>query len=344
MDEFKFERRVALFTAVFVVVVVLLLVVRNAPFTDPNLVVLARIVLALAIGILGATIPGFLSVTYDVAGFAIRAAGALALFVIAFFGTPRVEALHLVDGLKLQEEITRHLANRNNCTTALTEANKLVQMMPGDAVAQNLKGNALYCIGSTNEALQSFESSEKLDPKYRPAQYNKAAALIRLGQYKRAEEILDALVKADPDYISARYNLALAQAALQKFSDATRNFEIVFDKDRSVDSSIGLGFLYLLYDGGSVKAKSLGQFKIAISLKPAAVCLLYGKLPFDPELREQRPFLDILRFVEKSEEFADVRSNFDAKYKETPCDNSARLNDLQNDLLEYAQRCCEGPK
>src|ERR1700691_5510666 len=99
MDKFKFERRVSVFTGVFTIGVVLYLVIRNQPFSDPNLVVLIRIVLALAVATVGATIPGFLSLTYNLAGFAIRAAGALCLFVIAFFGTPHVEALHLADTL-----------------------------------------------------------------------------------------------------------------------------------------------------------------------------------------------------------------------------------------------------
>lgn len=94
-DQYKLERRVALFTGVAVVLFVLYLVFRNEPFADPNLVVIVRIVLSLAIGTVGATIPGFLHVQYNAAGFALRAAGALALFVISFFGTPEVQALGL---------------------------------------------------------------------------------------------------------------------------------------------------------------------------------------------------------------------------------------------------------
>ena len=37
MNEYKFERRVALFVAVAIVGTVLYLVVRNNPFADPNL-------------------------------------------------------------------------------------------------------------------------------------------------------------------------------------------------------------------------------------------------------------------------------------------------------------------
>jgi hypothetical protein len=66
------------------------LVIRNAPFNDPNLVVMLRIVLSLAIAALGAAVPGFLGVGVKASGVAVRAGGALALFVISFFFTPQV--------------------------------------------------------------------------------------------------------------------------------------------------------------------------------------------------------------------------------------------------------------
>jgi len=44
----------------------------------------------LATAVLGAVLPGFLHVTWNVKGVAIRAAGALAVFVVTFFGTPKV--------------------------------------------------------------------------------------------------------------------------------------------------------------------------------------------------------------------------------------------------------------
>jgi len=66
------------------------LVVRNQPFHDPNLVVLIRTVLSTAVAVLGATIPGFLHIDLAARGVAIRAGGALALFVLTFFFSPGV--------------------------------------------------------------------------------------------------------------------------------------------------------------------------------------------------------------------------------------------------------------
>ncbi len=81
--------------AVVIAVFVMALVWRDRPFSSPDLAVMARILLSLAVGILGATIPGFLNVKLDANGVVIRAAGGLALFLITYFFSPKVEPLHL---------------------------------------------------------------------------------------------------------------------------------------------------------------------------------------------------------------------------------------------------------
>jgi HEAT repeat protein len=76
--------------AVIVVLFILILSLREKPFPDPNIVVMLRTILSLAVSVLGAVVPGFLHVGWKKGGFALRAGGALALFVLTFFGTPKV--------------------------------------------------------------------------------------------------------------------------------------------------------------------------------------------------------------------------------------------------------------
>ncbi|MDM0117533.1 hypothetical protein QTI66_36075 [Variovorax sp. J22R133] len=97
-ERMSVERMTGLLTAVGVVAVVLYLVIRNQPIADNRLVELLRIILSVAMGVLGATIPGFLHVEYKIGGLAIRAAGALALVVLTYFYTPKVGP----PGLRLQ--------------------------------------------------------------------------------------------------------------------------------------------------------------------------------------------------------------------------------------------------
>ena len=84
------EKIVAFACACLVLLLVLFVVLRNEAFSDPNQVILLRIVLSFSVATLGAVIPGFLHVGITGKGAIIRAGGALALFVITFFFTPAV--------------------------------------------------------------------------------------------------------------------------------------------------------------------------------------------------------------------------------------------------------------
>jgi hypothetical protein len=92
---FVYERILATLTAISIIAVALYLVIRPEPFSEPNKVVIFRIILSLAMGIIGATIPGFLRVSYDFKGLRVRAVGGFAFGIVAFFGTPKVEPLQL---------------------------------------------------------------------------------------------------------------------------------------------------------------------------------------------------------------------------------------------------------
>lgn len=84
------ERVTATVCAVGILIVVVIIILRDRPFADPNQVVLVRTILSLAVAIIGAVIPGFLNVDFNGRGIAIRSGGALALFVLTFFFTPKV--------------------------------------------------------------------------------------------------------------------------------------------------------------------------------------------------------------------------------------------------------------
>lgn len=75
--------------AAFIVLLVSYVIIRNEPLEGDNSALL-RILLSLAVSILGATIPGFLSVSWRAGGLLVRACGALALFVLTFFFSPAI--------------------------------------------------------------------------------------------------------------------------------------------------------------------------------------------------------------------------------------------------------------
>ena len=84
----SFERIAATCAALVVVGLVVFLLIRNEPIADPRLFLALRVILSLGAAVLGATIPGFLEVGWTGSGLAIRAGGALALFLLTFLYTP----------------------------------------------------------------------------------------------------------------------------------------------------------------------------------------------------------------------------------------------------------------
>jgi hypothetical protein len=84
----QFDRVAATCAALVVVGLAVFLLVRNQEIADPRLFFVLRVVVSFATATLGATIPGFLEIGWSGRGLAIRAGGALALFVLTFLYTP----------------------------------------------------------------------------------------------------------------------------------------------------------------------------------------------------------------------------------------------------------------
>jgi hypothetical protein len=83
-----FDRIAATCAALVVIGLAVFLLVRNEEIADPRLFFVLRVVLSFSTATLGATIPGFLEIGWSGRGLAIRAGGALALFVLTFLYTP----------------------------------------------------------------------------------------------------------------------------------------------------------------------------------------------------------------------------------------------------------------
>ena len=84
------ERITTLVLGVALLATGVFLVVRNKQFADPNLVVITRIIISLGVAICGASVPGFLNIEWNFRNNAIKAGGALGLFVLTYVVTPKV--------------------------------------------------------------------------------------------------------------------------------------------------------------------------------------------------------------------------------------------------------------
>jgi hypothetical protein len=84
----QFDRIAATCAALVIVGLVVFLLIRNEEIADARLFFALRLVLSFSAAVLGATIPGFLSLGWSRGGFTVRAGGALALFVLTYVYTP----------------------------------------------------------------------------------------------------------------------------------------------------------------------------------------------------------------------------------------------------------------
>ena len=99
----QFDRIAATFAALVIVALAVFLLIRNQPIADPKLFFVLRVVLSFAAATLGASIPGFLDVGWSGGGLAVRAGGALALFVLTFVYTPNLVADHGSSELRINQ-------------------------------------------------------------------------------------------------------------------------------------------------------------------------------------------------------------------------------------------------
>jgi hypothetical protein len=90
----QFDRVAATCAALVIVCLVVFLLIRNQEIADARLFFALRVVLSFGTAVLGATIPGFLEIGWSGSGLAIRAGGALALFVLTFLYTPDLATTH----------------------------------------------------------------------------------------------------------------------------------------------------------------------------------------------------------------------------------------------------------
>jgi hypothetical protein len=131
------ERFVAIFVAVAIIALAGYLIVRNEPFADPNLVVVTRVILSLAVAVLGATIPGFLNIGWNVKGVVVRAGGALALFLLTFWFTPGVLPA-------LKDSTIPPLKNAKKISRSATTDQSSILRLVADSAPKSIEIRAVY--------------------------------------------------------------------------------------------------------------------------------------------------------------------------------------------------------
>lgn len=195
------ERIIAIVCAVAVIQVVLILVLRERPFSDPNQVVLIRIVLSLSIAIIGAVIPGFLNIRMRGKGASIRAGGALALFVITYAFSPKVapnllekKMIEILDTSYVKREMKK-LDRPNRVDLFDIEYVNLLNEGDDEANISLTK----YKLPDREEIEAIFRKKYEIDKQYDNREYSEAEIQTKIEKHMQTQEELDAKIKLAKD-------------------------------------------------------------------------------------------------------------------------------------------------
>lgn len=149
------EKIVASAAALFIIGLISFLVVRDKPFSDPNFAVFVRVLLSLACAVLGAVVPGFLHVSVNGKGLAIRAGGALALFIITYFFSPKVANAQA-------DERTEHHASQIQARIEMLEAT--VKLLASQSDLPTTSPSAAEEFREVKESLETIIENARNDP------------------------------------------------------------------------------------------------------------------------------------------------------------------------------------
>ncbi|WP_306116854.1 MULTISPECIES: tetratricopeptide repeat protein [unclassified Roseovarius] len=192
------ERSAAVFCAVFVFALVGYLAYRNEPFSDPNIVILIRIALAISVAVVANQVLGALHVRGKFGPITVRATGAFALGVISYFATPTVLPLDIEETIeinKLNAE-SRRLVSDGFCARAISISNRAILLDDTDWSSFNTLGVAYFACGKHKEAVAAWEKAQILTADLENLQgvkFNLSAGLIASGRYQDAVGVLSAL-------------------------------------------------------------------------------------------------------------------------------------------------------
>src|ERR1700733_1455904 len=122
------------------------------------------------------------------------AAGALLLMLFGTWAAAQSPALSNID---LCNGMDRASAERQivGCTALITSGAQNPQLL---AIARNNRGNAYTAEGKYDLAIQDYDESIKLDPKYAKPLNNRGVVYQRKGDYDRAAADFDAAIDIDP--------------------------------------------------------------------------------------------------------------------------------------------------
>lgn len=190
------------------------------PIAGPNFFFL-KVLSALSAAGVAAVIPGMINLELGKGTiFAVRAAGAIAVFVLVFRADPPT--------LVVGDETLRAKMHANFAggmlDDAWRQADEILRRKPSDYAALNIKGGIAFYNGDFKTAKLLFARAHQQDPQNTIITSNYANALVETGDYEKAIELFQLIDDGRPD---RAFTLGRAYLYAGKFADANSTFERV---------------------------------------------------------------------------------------------------------------------
>lgn len=195
---------------------------RDKPITDPGQFFLLRVLAAISAAGVAAVIPGMLHIEVGRQGmFAIRGAGALAVFTLVF-------AVNPPELLRSAGEAQRAMMSGNYSQGLYDDAGRIADEIlradPNDAQALNIKGGIAFYRGDYASAVEYFQKARLSRPNYQQYASNYANALIEVKAYKQALEVFQKINDGSRD---RSYGLGRAYFYAGAYDEANKTLEAV---------------------------------------------------------------------------------------------------------------------
>jgi len=223
------ERLAAVGCAALSFLLIFYLALRNEAFSDPNIVVLIRIILSVSVAITANHLLGSLQISGKIGPISLKATGAFAFGVITFIYTPKVITLELEESIAIENlnSEARRLITDGHCDRAILIVNDALRMDELNWKSLNTLGAANFACDNYDIAVEAWESARKYvrSPNdIMGVRFNLSAGYIALGRHGSAKAELsdlwsEASSSGNPNPEVA-FNYGLSLAILGNFSEA----------------------------------------------------------------------------------------------------------------------------
>ena len=144
----------------------------------------------------------------------------------------------------------------NDSENAIEQYNKTIRLNPNAAVAYNNRGVAKDSLGQHEDAITDFDQAIRLKLDYAEAYNNRGNAKNNLGQHQDAINDYNQTIRLNPDYAEVYFNRGVAKSRLGQHENAITDYnEVLRLNPKDADA----------YNNRGVAKDSLGEHKDAIT-------------------------------------------------------------------------------